>query len=142
MTLTIYTGAANCSSAAIQSGKVRAFHRGNSASISSTTTPAFTEAIFGAFGALLAGLIGWRFRKLRALSFVLVLALSGFALSGCSGGSLSATRGFSLSVAPSTVTVSAGSSGIPTGSYTLTINGVDSTTSTLTASTSLTVTVD
>ena len=142
LTLTIYTGAANCSSAAIRSGKVRAFRGSNSASVSPTAAPAFTEAFFGVFGALLAGLVGWRFRKLRALSFVLVLALSGFALSGCSGGTISATKGFSLSVAPSTVTVSAGSSGIPTGNYAITINGVDSTTSTLTASTPLTVTVD
>jgi hypothetical protein len=142
LTLTIYTGTANCSSAAIQSGKVHAFTRSNSASIAPNPTPTLTEGIFGAFGVLFAGLIGWRFRKLRALSFVLVLALSGFALSGCGGGSIGATKGFSLSVSPSSVTVSAGSSGIPTGTYTLTINGVDSTTSTLTASTSLTLTVD
>jgi subtilase family serine protease len=142
VTLTIYAGATNCSSAAIQSGKVRAFGRSTTASISPGAAPRFNEATFGVFGALLAGLIGWRFRKLRALSFVFMLALAGFALSGCGGGSIGATKGFSLSVSPSTVTVSAGSSGIPTGTYALTIHGVDSTTSTLTATTSLTVTID
>ena len=142
ITLTIETGAANCSSAAIQSGKVRAFGRSNSASLSPSSSPALTEAFLGVFGTLFAGIIGWRFRKLRAFSFVFMLALAGFTFSGCSGGSISATKGFSLSVAPSTVTVSTGSSGIPTGTYALTIHGVDSSTSTLTATTSLTVVVD
>jgi hypothetical protein len=48
----------------------------------------------------------------------------------------------SLSVSPSSVTVSAGTSGIPTGSYTLEIDGEDSSNSSLTATTTMTLVID
>jgi hypothetical protein len=101
------------------------------------TTPAF-----GSAGLLLAAFIGWRFRRIRTVSCTLALVALGFVLSGCGGSTASSSKSFSLSVSPSSVTVSAGTSGIPTGSYTLTIDGQDSSNSSLTAATSMTLVVD
>jgi subtilase family serine protease len=142
-TLTLYTGTANCSSASVQSGKVHAFHSAKTSKISSNPMLPITPAAFGSLGLLLAGIVGWRFRRIRALSYMLALVALGFVLSGCGGSSSSSSsKGFSLSVSPSTVTVSAGTSGIPTGSYTLTIDGQDSSNSSLTATTSMTLVID
>jgi subtilase family serine protease len=142
-TLTLYTGTANCSSASVQSGKVHAFHSAKTSKISSNPMLPITAAAFGSLGLLLAGIVGWRFRRIRALSYMLALVALGFVLSGCGGSSSSSSsKGFSLSVSPSTVTVSAGTSGIPTGSYTLTIDGQDSSDSSLTATTSMTLVID
>jgi subtilase family serine protease len=142
-TLTLYTGTANCSSASVQSGKVHAFHSANNRRISSNPMPAITAAAFGSLGLLLAGIVGWRFRRIGALSYLLALGTLGFVLSGCGGSSSSSSsKGFSLSVSPSTITVSAGTSGIPTGSYSLTIDGQDSSSSSLAATTSMTLVID
>jgi hypothetical protein len=145
-TLTLYTGEANCSSNSIQSGKVHAFKQAKTVKIASNPTAPITEAAFTSLGLLLAGFIGWRFRKARAFCCVLALMVMSFALSSCGGGSSSstttATKSFALSVSPSTVTVSAGTSGIPTGSYSMTVEGDDSSSSSLTATTNLTLTVD
>jgi hypothetical protein len=140
-TLTLYTGSANCSSASVQSGRVHAFHSAKNSKISSNPMLPITAAALGSLGLILVGVVGWRFRRIRAFSCVLALVALGFVLSGC-GGSTSTSKGFSLSVSPSTVTVSAGTSGIPTGSYTLTIDGQDSSTSSLTATTSMTLVID
>jgi subtilase family serine protease len=143
-TLTLYTGAANCSGASAQSGKAHhAFRGATTTTISST--PAFPVAapVLGSTGLLLAGLIGWRFRRIRSLSYMLALVALGFVVSGCgSTSSSSSSKSFSLSVSPSTVTISAGTSGIPTGSYTLTIDGEDISNSNLTATTSMTLVID
>jgi len=145
-TLTLYTGTANCSSNSIQSGKVHAFKQAKTVKIASNPTAPITEAAFTSLGLLLAGFIGWRFRKARAFCCVLALMVMSFALSSCGGGSSSstttATKSFALSVSPSTVTVSAGTSGIPTGSYSMTVEGDDSSSSSLTATTNLTLTVN
>jgi subtilase family serine protease len=142
-TLTLYTGTTNCSSASVQSGKVHAFHRAKTSKISSNSTLPITAAASGSLGLLLASIVGWRFRRIRALSCMMALVALGFVLSGCGGSSSSSSsKGFSLSVSPSTVTVSAGTSGIPTGSYSLTIDGQDSSNSSLTATTSMTLVVD
>jgi len=142
-TLTLYTGTANCSSASVQSGKVHAFHSAKNSKISPNPMLPIAEAAFGSLGLLLAGGVGWRFRRIRALSYMLALGALGIVLSGCSGSTSSSTsKGFSLSVSPSTITVSAGTSGIPTGSYKLTIDGQDSSNSSLTASTSMTLVID
>jgi subtilase family serine protease len=143
-TLTIYTGSTNCSSSSAQSGKVHhSFNSAKTTKISSKSGLPITAPVLGSTGLLLAGLIGWRFRRIRAFSYMLALVALGFVLSGCGGSSSSSSsKGFSLSVSPSSVTVSAGSSGIPTGSYTLTVDGEDSSDSSLTASTSMTLVVD
>lgn len=142
-TLTLYTGTANCSSASVRSGKVRTFHSAKTAKISSNSKLPITAPVLGSTGLLLASFIGWRFRRIRVLWCTLAFASLSLVLSGCgSSGSSSSTKSFSLSVSPSTVTVSAGTSGIPTGSYTLEIEGDDSSTSSLTATTSMTLVID
>jgi hypothetical protein len=142
-TLTLYTGAANCSSGSVQSGKARAFHRAKTIKVSSNPVLPIAAPAFGSVGVLLAGIVGWRLRRIRVLSCMLALAALGFVLSGCSSTSSgSSSKSFSMSVSPSTVTVSAGTSGIPTGSYTLTIDGQDSSNSSLTATASMTLVID
>jgi subtilase family serine protease len=143
-TLTLYTGSANCSSASVQSGRAHhAFAGAKATKISSI--PAFPAGapVLGSTGLLLAGLIGWRFRRIRILSYMLAFLAVGLVLSGCSqSGSNSSSKSFSLSVSPSSVTVPAGTSGIPTSSYTLTVDGQDSSDSSLTATTSMTLVID
>jgi len=147
-TLTIYLGSANCSTNAIQSGKVRAFKAATtskiaSASTSPATTAPIAEAALTSLGLLCAGLLGWRFRKARAYFCVVALLALGFAISSCGGGGSgsSATKGFTVSLSPSTLSISAGNSGIPTGNYTMTIEGDDSVSSSYTSSATLTLTV-
>lgn len=140
-TLTLSTGTANCSGSSVRSGKVRAF-RGKSDSHSALSGDgAVTKASFSFLTFLCAGLVGWRFRRLRAFSCVFALAFLALGLSSCSGSS-AASKSFTLSVSPSTVTIPAGTSGIPTGNYTLTVTGTDSSNSSLSASTTLTLTID
>lgn len=142
-TLTLYTGTANCSNSSVKSGKAHSFHSAKTTKISSNPVLPITVPAFGSIGLLLAGIVGWRFRRIRALSYMLALVALGFVLSGCGGSSSSSSsKSFSLSISPSSVTVSAGTSGIPTGSYTLTIDGQDSSNSSLTATTSMTLVID
>jgi hypothetical protein len=141
-TLTLMTGSANCSTASVQSGKVHAFRSSKASKISSNPMLPITTPAFGSAGLLLAAFVGWRFRRIRTVSCTLALVALGFFLSGCGGSTTSSSKSFSLSVSPSSVTVSAGTSGIPTGSYTLTIDGQDSSNSSLTAATSMTLVVD
>ena len=140
--LTLYTGTANCSSASIQSGRVHAFHSAKFTKISSRTIFPFTAPSLGSVGLLFAGLVAWRFRRIRALSCILALAVLGLVLSGCGSSSSSSSKSFSLSASPSSVTVSAGTSGIPTGNYALEIDGEDSSDSNLTATATMTLVVD
>jgi hypothetical protein len=141
-TLTLMTGSANCSTASVQSGKVHSFRSSKASKISSNPMLPITTPAFGSAGLLLAAFVGWRFRRIRTVSCTLALVALGFFLSGCGGSTTSSSKSFSLSVSPSSVTVSAGTSGIPTGSYTLTIDGQDSSNSSLTAATSMTLVVD
>ena len=139
-TLALYTGSANCSSASIRNGKSRAFRTLNNQASSNQILPV-AKGAFVSLGCLVAGLVGWRSRRLRGFAFVFVLVFLGLAVSGC-GGSSSNSKGFTVSVSPSTVTVSAGTSGIPTGTYSLQITGQDSSNSSQTASTTMTLVVN
>lgn len=141
-TLTVYIGAALCSSASMQGGKVHPFAVGAITKTSSHSIGPSLD-IAGATPALmlLSGLLCWKLRRKRALLGILVfLGLSSF-IASC-GGSNSTSKSFSLSVSPSTVTIPAGSSGVPTGNYTLTITGTDTSNKNLTASATLTLTVN
>jgi hypothetical protein len=138
-TLTLYTGAASCSGAQVQGGKVHAFH--DVVKLSSDSTPSISAAAFSIFGLLLAVFVDRRSRQLRNLWCALVLAAIGVGLSGC-GSSESSSKSFSVSVSPPTVTVSAGTSGIPAGNYSITITGTDSSSSSKTASTTMTLTIN
>jgi subtilase family serine protease len=142
-TLTLYTGTANCSSASVQSGKVHTFHNAKTAKISSNSMLPITAPVLGSTGLFLASFIGWRFRRIRGLSCIMALAALGSVLSGCGGSSSSSSsKSFSLSISPSSVTVSAGTSGIPPGSYSITIDGQDSSDSSLSATASMTLVID
>jgi subtilase family serine protease len=103
-------------------------------------------AAFGSFGVLLAGVIGWRRRSMRGLLLLAVFAVLGFSLSGCSSSSASssssAQKSFTVALNPTTMTLSAGNSGVPTGTYTISLIGTDSSTSSITSSATLTVVVD
>ena len=144
VTLTIYAGTANCSNAAEAKGAVRLFRRATRIEVSSKSSSTFPlKLAFGLWALFLPGSLAWRFGRLRPFLCLLMLAALGLGMSGCSGGSSStASKSFRLLVSPSTVTVSAGSSGIPTGNYAMTIAGEDSSASDITASAAMTLTVD
>ncbi|MDE3201127.1 MAG: peptidase S53 [Acidobacteriota bacterium] len=139
-TLTIYTSSSSCSTAAVQSGTganartvpgVRYRITGPSGHAQISPAAPISRAALGFLALLLAGLIGWRFRKARLFAAVLVLAAAGFALSGCGGGGSSSTTNGGGS-----------STNAPTGTYSLTVTGADSVHTTLSASTSITLTVN
>jgi hypothetical protein len=77
-------------------------------------------------GLLFIGLLRFRSRKLAAFAGVLLLAVVGFAASGCSGASSSSST----------------STNAAKGTYTLTIVGTDTSSSSITASTKMTLTID
>ena len=142
-TLTVYIGAALCSGASTRGDKVHAFRLGSITEAPSSPGGMSSNSVRLAFvGMILPGLLGWKSRRLRALPCCLLFFLGlGFFLAGC-GGSSPTSKSFSLSVSPSTVTIPAGSSGVPTGNYALTITGTDSSNTSLSASAALTLTVD
>jgi hypothetical protein len=142
-TLTIATGSANCSSSAVRNGKARAFRRAAAVRFGprKRNLSPLLEAGIGLTGFLAMIIISHRSRKFGTLLGIGVIALLGLTLSGC-GGSSSVTKSFTVNVSPSTLTISAGSSGIPTGTYSLTLEGEDSSNSSLTASTTVTLVID
>jgi subtilase family serine protease len=135
-TLTVYLGSSNCSS----SSSVRTFRAASSPKGSSHPASVKKLAAFGYIGLLLAGIIGWRSRRSGVCLGILGLVIVSTFVSGCSGSSSSKT--FTVSDSPSSTTASEGSSGIPKGSYAITIEGQDSSKSSLSSSTTLTLTVD
>ena len=143
-----FEATANCSTSAARkgAGNIRLGNAGALNKISANPVPPITRAAFGFLGLIFAGLLGWRSRKLRVLASFIVLVTLGFTLSGCGGGSSSGgptiPKSFSLSASPSTVTISAGTSGAPTGTYDLTIIGTDSRSSSITSSTAVTLVID
>jgi len=148
-TLTLYLGSSYCSSAtSATKGAVKRFAGSSANKIGAAANPVSSMrlAAFGGFGLLLAGLLGWRFRRVRGWLCLLVIASFGFALSGCSSGASSttttATKSFTVALSPATMTISAGTSGVATGSYTLTVKGADSASSSLASTATLTLTVD
>lgn len=94
-----------------------------------TTRPAHhpagttTRAAIGLAGLFFAGLVGWRFRRSRIVACMLALGFLGLALSGCGGGS-------------------SNSDDTQKGTYTVTLTGQDQTTSSISASTNFTLTVN
>ncbi len=140
--LTIYTSSTSCATAAVQSGTganartlpgVRYRITGPSGHAQINPAAPISRAAFGFLALMLAGLIGWRFRKVRLFAAVLVLAAAGFALSGCGGGGSSSNTGGGGG---------GSSNNTPTGTYTLTVNGTDSVHTNLTASATMTLTVN
>ncbi len=134
--LTIYTSQSACSGV---SG-AKSFARKGGAQVADSVNPPMSHSTPGRtipIGVVaLAGTLLIGFRKSRKalslLSCLLLVAMLGFA-AGC--GSSSGT-GSNNSTTPPT------STDVPAGTYTLTVAGSDTTTSTITASTSLTLTVN
>jgi hypothetical protein len=126
-TLTLYYGSSYCKNTTSVSGSgVHAFKLASSSSASRGGSDASVRmAALGGFGVLFAGLIGWRFRRVRGCMSLLALVALGMALSGC-GSSTSSTS-------PGTTTST---------SYTLTVEGVDSASSSIYSTATLTLTVD
>ena len=128
--LTLDTNASDCSSStgAVKKGvhSLRALR--NNSSVSRGTTPPPSPNRLPAESALatlvLAGFLGRYSRKFRSAAWILVLAAAGLAMSACGGGS---------------------SSTVPDpakGTYTITLTGQDSATSTITNTTKFTFTID
>jgi hypothetical protein len=123
-TLTLDANAADCAStAAIQkSGKhaLRALHAPGTAK-NGGGNPLPLGVAFA--GLLLAGFIGRSSRKLRGLAGLIVLAAVGLAVTACGG----------VTTTPD--------SNPPTGTYTITVTGSDSATSSITATTTFTLVI-
>lgn len=123
--LTFDTNASDCVSAAAQSGG-HAMHRLGPVKTSQNNLPGRNRAPLGlAFGGLLlAGLVGRKARKLRGLAAVVGLLSIGLGLSACSSST--------------STTVSNPSK----GTYTITVSGQDSATSSIAASTTFSLTIN
>jgi subtilase family serine protease len=151
-TLTIYLGANTCATETITHGSTKAFHAPGTRSAAASQAPAVRNlrgvetAGFSAAALLLAGLIGWRFRRVRGLMAVLAFALVGFAVTGCggssSGGTTANSEAITVSLNPTTITISSGTSGVPTGSYSIQVEGAALSNSSIYSTATLAVTVD
>ena len=125
-TLTFYTNSSNCNSSTggAQKGGTRAILRYSPIGKAASTTPAsranpVQRASLGFIALLLAAFIGWRFRSLRALAGLVMIAALGFTMTACGGGSSSGGGG-------------GGTTGTnaPTGTYQLYVTATDSTSGT------------
>jgi subtilase family serine protease len=125
-TLTIDTNLLDCQGASIKSHGMRLFSAGGrKAQTIPRSAPSIMRSAIGIAGIFFAGLIGWRFRRSRLVASMIVLGMLGFVLSGCGGGGSSNNN-----------------NDTPKGTYTVTLTGQDSTTSTITANTNMTLTVN
>jgi subtilase family serine protease len=127
--MTVYTSESACSSSSLRKGSgKRKFTTGTSMAFWDNNPPSsgFNNAEVGVSMAalLFVGLLGYRPRKLRAYAGVFILAAFGFGLTGCGSSSSSSS-----------------SSDATKGTYSLTIVGTD-TSSSITASTTMTLTID
>jgi subtilase family serine protease len=121
-TLTLDTNAADCVTAAVSKPGQHAMHSLRRANTSKNDGPNPAAPATIAFaGLLLAGFLGRYSRKFRNLAGLVALLAVGLAVSACGGGVTSNTP-----------------TNPPKGSYTITLAGVDSTTSTITGSTTFT----
>jgi subtilase family serine protease len=119
--LTLDTNAADCATTTTGSQpglhSLRALRSGNiSRGPAPKPAPNRLPAEVAFAGFLLAGFLGRHARKFRPAAWILVLAAAGLALSACGGGSSSSTV-----------------SNPPKGTYTITLSGQDSVTSTIAA---------
>lgn len=131
--LTLYMGTAACSAVGAVNSNLKSFKAAGSMQQANNHAPAHSNllpismASLGAIGMLLAGLAGRRRRALRTVFGMMALAFVGLALTACG------------STAAST---SSSGTNVPTGTYSITIEGSDSTTSSINSTTTLTVVVD
>jgi len=132
-TLTIKTSASACGTGAIvgTAGK-RQFAMVLPAATndpkSSSASLGFAQTNLALVAVLLIGFGGRRYRRLRLAGYSLLLIAAGMATSGCSSSAGGSSGG--------------GGGNAAKGNYTVTIKGTDTTTSSITASTTLTLTID
>ncbi len=129
--LEIDTTAADCSAAgASQSGTHPLRLRRTAAANHPAPRPSPNRIPAGAALAslVLAGFLGRYARKFRSAAWILVLAAAGLATSACGGGGGSSSGG--------------GTSNPPKGSYTITLTGTDSVTSTITTTATFKLTIN
>jgi subtilase family serine protease len=143
-TLSISTSSSGCANIALARGSGAIHKAGSFANFSAQQDDAALparSASFGFPGALTAGtaafglvFLGWlsfQYRKLTAVSVLLLLTVIAWSMSGCSSTGSSASS-----------TTSTTSSNAQKGTYTLTITGTDTTDASIKASTSITLTID
>jgi subtilase family serine protease len=94
----------------------------------SRTSLGFAQTSLGLVAVLLIGFAGRRYQRLRLAGCSLLLIAAGMATSGCSSSAGGSSGG--------------GGGNAAKGNYTVTIRGTDTTTSSITASTTLTLTID
>jgi hypothetical protein len=120
------TNASDCASAAVAKSGKHALHRLGLVKTSQNNPPNRAPFALAFAGLLFAGFMGRSSRKLRNLAAVIGLLAIGLGLSACGGSSVSTT------------TVS----DPPKGTYTITVIGQDSATTTITATQSFTLVID
>jgi hypothetical protein len=121
------TNASDCVSAAVSKPAAHAMHRLGPVKTSKNTPVNPAPAAVAFAGLLLAGFLGRYSRKFRNLAGLIALLAVGFAVSACGGG------GSSTPVAPTNPSK---------GTYTITLAGQDSATSSINATTTFTLTID
>jgi subtilase family serine protease len=119
------TNAADCVSAAVAKGNKHAMHRLGPQKTSRNNAPNPAPAGIAFAGLLLAGFLGRYSRKFRGIACMIVLASMGLAISACGG----MNGGTTISDPPK-------------GTYTVTVTGVDSVTTTTTAQTTLSLVIN
>jgi len=133
-TLTIYLGTTYCADAQLK-GNVRSFRATTPQTISSTAS----KTLLIAFSGVVAfGLLGRRRRRGHRLFLLLLGGELGVALLGCGNSSSSASKNFAVSISPASITLAAGTSGVPAGTYSISITGSSGS---LSSSTTLALTV-
>jgi subtilase family serine protease len=125
--MTIDTNLADCSNGAVQKGHGMKLFRaaGQRASAAPHGAGSIAAAAFSLGGLFFAGLLGWRRRQLRLLSCLIALGVFGFMCSGCGGGGSSTSTDYT-----------------PKGTYSVTLTGQDSSTSTIQATATFSLVVD
>jgi subtilase family serine protease len=121
--ITLDTNGQDC--ATTGSARKHGVQKIHAAGITGNSVPGPVTALGILAGLLLAGFIGRRSAKLRVFAGIILLAAFGLAFTGCGSSSASTT-----------------SPNVPKGTYTITVTGVDSTSSSITNTTSFTLTVD
>jgi subtilase family serine protease len=125
-TMTIDTNLNDCGGAVSRSHGLRLYRPGSpKVQVAPRSRSSIAKSAFGIAGIFFAGLIGWRLRRSRLVVSLIALGILGFALSACGGGGSSSNN-----------------NDTPKGTYTITLTGQDTATSTITANTTFSLTVN
>lgn len=126
------TNAADCATGAVSKGTGRAMHRLGPVKTAKNSRPAGPNPApmgIALGGLLLAGFLGRFARKFRAVAGLVALLAIGLAISACGGGGSSSGGGGGTVSNP------------PKGTYTITLTGTDSVTSSITANSQFKLTI-